>query len=63
MGDADEIVEPQAVYDWIDSLPEEARPQLVRMEDTSHFFHRRLMDLRGVIKNGVKNWLPGPRAA
>jgi alpha/beta superfamily hydrolase len=63
MGDADEIVDPQAVYDWVDSLPEDVRPQLVRMEDTSHFFHRRLMDLRGVIKNGVKNWLPGPRAA
>ena len=58
MGDADEIVEPQAVYDWIDSLPEERRPQLVKMEETSHFFHRRLMDLRGVIKNTVKGWLP-----
>jgi alpha/beta superfamily hydrolase len=61
MGDADEIVEPQAVYDWIDSLPEDRRPQLIRMEDTSHFFHRRLMDLRGAIKHAVKDWLPGPR--
>jgi alpha/beta superfamily hydrolase len=63
MGDADEIVEPKAVYDWIAGLPEGRRPQLVRMEDTSHFFHRRLMDLRGAIKNGVKDWLPGPHAA
>lgn len=63
MGDADEIVEPQAVYDWIDGLPEGSKPQLVRMEETSHFFHRRLMDLRGVIKNAVKDWLPGPRTA
>lgn len=63
MGDADEIVEPQAVYDWIDSLPEAQRPQLIRMEDTSHFFHRRLMDLRGAIKNAVKGWLPEPRSA
>jgi alpha/beta superfamily hydrolase len=61
MGDADEIVEPQAVYDWVESLPEAARPHLVKMEETSHFFHRRLMDLRGVIKNAVKDWLPGPR--
>ncbi|WP_425482254.1 alpha/beta hydrolase [Luteibacter yeojuensis] len=63
MGDADEIVEPQAVYDWVDSLPETNRPHLVRMEETSHFFHRRLMDLRGVIKNAVKDWLPGLRKA
>ncbi|MET0936881.1 MAG: alpha/beta family hydrolase [Luteibacter sp.] len=63
MGDADEIVEPQAVYDWIDSLPQDKRPQLVKMEETSHFFHRRLMDLRGAIKNAVKGWLPGSGAA
>jgi alpha/beta superfamily hydrolase len=28
------------------------------MPDTSHFFHRRLMDLRGAVKNGVRPWLP-----
>jgi len=31
----------------------------VRMPDTSHFFHRKLMDLRGALKNGVRAWLPG----
>lgn len=55
-GDADEIVDPQAVYDWIDAL--ESRPELVRMYDTGHFFHRKMMDLRGAVKNGVKTWLP-----
>jgi len=55
-GEADEIVDPQAVYDWLDSLKAEA--QLVRMPDTTHFFHRKLMDLRGAIKNGVKPYLP-----
>jgi alpha/beta superfamily hydrolase len=55
-GDADEIVDPQAVYDWVASLPHP--PQLVRMPDTSHFFHRKLMDLRGAVKNGVRQWLP-----
>lgn len=60
MGDADEIVEPKAVYDWVDSLPEGHKPTLVKMEETSHFFHRRLMDLRGVIKHGVLNWPPAP---
>jgi alpha/beta superfamily hydrolase len=62
MGDADEIVEPQAVYDWVDSLPEDKRPQLVKMDDTSHFFHRRLMDLRGVIRHAVSSWPPAPGA-
>lgn len=55
-GDADEVVEPQAVYDWLDTLP--TRPSLVRMPDTTHFFHRKLIDLRGAIQHGVKAWLP-----
>ncbi len=55
-GDQDEIVEPQAVYDWIESL--KRKPELVRMPDTSHFFHRKLIDLRGAIQHGVKAWLP-----
>ncbi|GAB3511529.1 alpha/beta hydrolase [Pseudoxanthomonas daejeonensis] len=55
-GDADEIVDAQAVYDWIDALPR--KPQLVRMVDTSHFFHRKLIDLRGAIQHEVKAWPP-----
>ena len=58
-GEADEIVDPQAVYDWIDGLKQlRLPPELVKMPDTSHFFHRRLMDLRGAIKNGVRPYLP-----
>ncbi len=55
-GDADEIVDPQAVYDWLQTL--EQQPELVRMPDTSHFFHRKLIDLRGAIQHGVRRWLP-----
>jgi hypothetical protein len=55
-GEADEVVEPQAVFDWIETL--EHPPELVRMPETSHFFHRRLMDLRGAIKHAVQAWLP-----
>ena len=55
-GDADEIVDPQAVYHWLESLSR--KPVLVRMPDTTHFFHRKLMDLRGAVKNGVRDWLP-----
>jgi len=55
-GEEDEVVEPQAVFDWIDGM--EHKPELVRMPETSHFFHRRLMDLRGAIKHAVQPWLP-----
>jgi len=55
-GDDDEIVDAQAVYDWIEKL--DPQPQLVRMPETSHFFHRKLIDLRGAIQHEVKGWLP-----
>ncbi len=55
-GEQDEIVDPQAVYTWLATRPED--PVLVRMPDTSHFFHRKLIDLRGAIQHAVKHWLP-----
>jgi uncharacterized protein len=60
-GESDEIVSAQAVFDWAKKL--NPSPTVVRMPDTGHFFHRRLLDLRGAIKNGVRNNLPPPRAA
>ena len=59
MGEADEVVDPEAVYAWVAAQPEP--PALLRMPDTGHFFHRRLMDLRGAIKNGVRANLPPAR--
>jgi uncharacterized protein len=59
-GEDDEIVDPQAVYDWLART--HARAELVRMPDTTHFFHRKLMDLRGAIKHGVQAYLPEPYA-
>ncbi|HEY9131111.1 MAG TPA: alpha/beta family hydrolase [Dyella sp.] len=58
-GEGDEIVDPQAVFDWIEAM--DRPPELVRMPETSHFFHRRLMDLRGAIKHAVHDWLPPSR--
>ncbi|MEJ7746639.1 MAG: alpha/beta hydrolase [Luteimonas sp.] len=55
-GEHDEVVDPQAVYAWLKDI--QAQAELVKMPDTSHFFHRKLMDLRGAIKNGVKPYLP-----
>jgi len=56
-GEADEIVDPHAVYAWLEKL-HPPQLELVRMPDTSHFFHRKLMDLRGAIKQGVRPYLP-----
>ncbi|MEO8803526.1 MAG: alpha/beta fold hydrolase [Rudaea sp.] len=58
-GEADEVVDPEAVYAWVAEQAEP--PSLVRMPETGHFFHRRLMDLRGAIKNGVRGNLPPRR--
>jgi alpha/beta superfamily hydrolase len=55
-GENDEIVDPQAVYDWLEQS--KAQAELVRMPDTGHFFHRKLIDLRGAIKHGVRQYLP-----
>lgn len=60
-GEEDEVVDPAAVFAWVDTL--DPVPQLVRMPETGHFFHRRLMDLRGALKNALGANLPPSRAA
>lgn len=60
-GEEDEVVDPAAVFAWVDTL--DPAPQLVRMPETGHFFHRRLMDLRGALKNALGANLPPSRAA
>lgn len=55
-GDEDEVVSADAVIDW--AKTQEPPPDLIVMEQTGHFFHRRLMDLRGLVKNGVRSQLP-----
>jgi alpha/beta superfamily hydrolase len=55
-GENDEIVDPQAVYDWLEKS--RAQCELVRMPDAGHFFHRKLIDLRGAIKCGARPHLP-----
>ncbi|MDE2235262.1 MAG: alpha/beta hydrolase [Gammaproteobacteria bacterium] len=46
-GDADEVVSPQAVKDWISKLPRP--PSLVMLKGAGHFFHGRLNDLRQTV--------------
>jgi uncharacterized protein len=55
-GEADEVVSAPAVLEW--AQKQSPPPTIVRMADTGHFFHRRLIDLRGAIRNGVRKNLP-----
>ena len=55
-GDEDEVVCLEDVACWIEKL--ELPPEFLIMEQAGHFFHRRLMDLRGLLKNGVRPSLP-----
>ena len=56
MGDEDEVVALEDVKCWIEDL--DPAPDFMVMEMAGHFFHRRLMDLRGLLKNGVRPHLP-----
>ncbi len=50
MGDEDDVVSPRAVYEYVEQ--QNPKPQLITMK-AGHFFHRRLLDLKGAIKNGI----------
>jgi alpha/beta superfamily hydrolase len=60
-GGEDDIVDPAAVAEW--AAQQEPPPTLVRMAEAGHFFHRRLIDLRGAVRNGVRDNLPPALAA
>jgi len=55
-GEDDDVVEPAGVFAWAQA--QDPPPTLVRMPDTGHFFHRRLLDLRGAVRNAVRDNLP-----
>ena len=57
-GDEDDVVDIDSVRTWVKTQHPE--PDFVAMEQADHFFHRRLMDLRGLLKNGVSAQLPHP---
>jgi len=57
-GDEDDVVSVDAVRAWVEQI--DPPPDLIVMEKADHFFHRRLMDLRGLLKNGVRDQLPEP---
>jgi len=55
-GDEDDVVSYENVAAWVEKT--EPQPEFLVMEQAGHFFHRRLMDLRGLLKNGVRLNLP-----
>ena len=55
-GDEDDVVVLEDVSCWVEKL--DPQPDFCIMEQAGHFFHRRLMDLRGLLKNGVRPNLP-----
>ena len=55
-GDEDDVVSIDSVRAWVNCV--NPPPDLIVMKEADHFFHRRLMDLRGLLKNGVRDHLP-----
>ncbi|WP_417446914.1 alpha/beta hydrolase [Kangiella sp.] len=55
-GDADEVVDPDAVFKWLENLS--VKPDVIRMEGAGHFFHSRLVELRELIEENLNQHLP-----
>lgn len=55
-GEADEVVDPAAVYAYVAART--PPPTLVRLPQTGHFFHRRLIELRTIVQDHVRAQLP-----
>jgi alpha/beta superfamily hydrolase len=52
-GDADEVVDPAAVIEWVSSL--DPRPRLVVLPGVGHFFHGRLHDLKNAVVDAIRS--------
>lgn len=51
-GDQDELVDIDETVRWVDAL--EPGPELLVMEGAEHFFHGRLVELRGVVERFIE---------
>jgi uncharacterized protein len=52
-GDADDVVDPQAVIAWASALS--PAPRLIVIPGVGHFFHGRLHDLRSAVIDAIRN--------
>ncbi len=55
-GEADEVVDAEAVYAF--AAARRPQPTLVRLAQTGHFFHGRLIELRSLVQEQVRGNLP-----
>lgn len=46
-GEADEVIAPQAVYDWLATL--QAKYELIKLPGVGHFFHGQLVTLKALL--------------
>jgi len=58
-GDADDVVEPGEVLDWVKGLPPSHTPEVAMLAGARHFFHRRLNDLREAVVAFLRKQKPG----
>jgi uncharacterized protein len=52
-GDADDVVDPAAVIDWVDALS--PKPRLVVLPGVGHFFHGHLRDLQNAVVDAIRS--------
>jgi len=52
MGDKDEIVPPSEVFHWARQVT--PAPEIARISDAGHFFHRRLVTLKEIIAQHIQ---------
>jgi uncharacterized protein len=52
-GDADEVVDPKAVINWVNGL--DPKPRMVVLPGVGHLFHGRLRELRDVIVDAIRS--------
>ncbi len=52
-GDADDVVDPKAVADWVNGL--HPRPRLLVLPGVGHFFHGSLRELRDAVIDAIRS--------
>ncbi len=52
-GDADDVVDPAAVIDWVNGL--DPKPRLVVLPGVGHFFHGRLRELQDAVVDAIRS--------
>jgi alpha/beta superfamily hydrolase len=52
-GDADDVVDPRAVINWVNGL--DPKPRLVVLTGVGHFFHGRLNELRDAVVDAIRS--------